>query len=245
MIIVGSSQRFAASDPNVRFFNDSKAMAVSDQKSTSLKSSKKIATTTELFFIYTFQSFYCDEMLSNLELMKEVGRADLIIGELLYLCSSLVVAKFSLPHVVISAATLSTPTAFALGLPFSPSYVPQWGIQLPDEWSIFDRAKNLWHWMSLYVLFARHFCSLFDKVKTKHGITPDRSIQETLGRVDMIIGQMHFGLEHPRPLYPSKYVVCKEYSMVKTGEELKLWTLEREGTRRYCEGDVHKRLLQL
>ena len=147
MIIVGSSQCFALSDPNVRFFNDSKAMAVHDQESAILESRKKIATTTEMFFLYTFQSFYCDEMLSNSELMKEVGRADLIIGELLYLCSSSVVAKF--PSRMLSYLPLPS-----LHRQHSPSVCPLSPRMCPSGVFIFDRARNLWRWMSLYVLFV-------------------------------------------------------------------------------------------
>ena len=56
-----------------------------------------------------------------------------------------------------------------------------------------------------YMSYVQDLCSLYGNIKAKHNITPDKSIDETLGRVDLIIGQMHFGLEHARPLYPSKY----------------------------------------
>ena len=64
-------------------------------------------------------------MLSNVELMKETNDADLVVGELWYLCSALVADKLSVPHVLISPATLSTPYTFALGLPAPLAYVPQ------------------------------------------------------------------------------------------------------------------------
>ena len=203
MIFVGSSQRYAESNANVRFFNDSKAMEA--RTPPSAEERKTISPRAELAHLYSFQSWYCDELLSNVEVMKEVSRADLIVGELLYLCSSLIADKLSLPHVILSASTLSTPTAFAFRLPFWPSYVPQWNVDLSDEWSILDRVRNLLQWMLNYMSYAQDLCTLYGNIKLKHNITPDKSIQETLGRVDLIIAQMHFGLEHPRPLYPSKY----------------------------------------
>ena len=147
---------------------------------------------------------YCDEMLNDAELIIEISHADVVIGELLSLCSSLIADKLSLPHIIISASTLSTPTAVALGLPSPPSYVPQWGISLTQELKFVDRIKNVLQWMLLNHFYIYDLCPSFNEVKTKHNITPDKTIQETLGRVDLLIGQMDFTLEHPRPLLPSK-----------------------------------------
>jgi len=48
---------------------------------------------------------------------------------------------------------------------------------------------------------------MFNGLKVKHGITPSKNIHETLGRVDLILGQMDFVLEDPRPLLPNTRVV--------------------------------------
>jgi len=80
MIFVGSSQSYAASNPNVRFFNDSKALAAHTPPTAEER--KRTSARAKIAHLYTMQSWYCDEMLSNVELMKEVSRADLIVGEL-------------------------------------------------------------------------------------------------------------------------------------------------------------------
>ena len=202
MMFVGSSQSYASSNPNVRFFDDSKAFA---KHPLSPEDKKKMTPRVGMVFLVSLQSSYCHEMLSDAELMKEVSGADLVVGELLYPCSSLVADKLSLPHVVLSASTLSAPTAFAHGLPSLPSYVPQWNSQVSDEWSFVDRVRNVLQWMSMYALYTQNWCSLFQDIKEKHNITPNKSIQETLGRVDLIISQLQFGFEQARPIHPSKY----------------------------------------
>ena len=202
-IFVGASQQYAESNPHVRFFNDK---SFSGQMAAPASAEKrKPSLREELFELFTVQSFYCDDTLSNAKLMEETGHADLVVGELLYLCSALVADKLSLPHVLLSAATFTEPPGIALGLPAPPSYVPQLGDFLSNEWSIMDRARNVLRWFSLYLSYSQDLCSIYDKIKAKYNITPNKSIQETLGRADMVIGQMNFGLEHPRPLHPSEY----------------------------------------
>ncbi|XP_020612276.1 UDP-glucuronosyltransferase 2B33-like [Orbicella faveolata] len=208
-IFVGATQSYAANDSNVRVFKDDKFAAIYRQiRASSGPSGMKTAGVTDLLRILPkIQSVYCDEMLNDSELIREISHADAVVGELIYLCSSLVADKLSLPHVLISASTLSSPTAVALGLPSPPSYVPQWGTSLTHELKFVDRMKNVLQWMLTYYFYIYDFCPLFNEVKTRHNITPDKPIQETLGRVDMIIGQMDFTLEYPRPLLPNTKVV--------------------------------------
>ena len=212
-IFVGASQSYAANDPNVRVFKDDKAATLL-RKPPSSSDKQTISLRQELRFLLMVQSLYCDDMLGNKELIEEVKHADLVVGELLYLCSCLVVDQLSLPHVVISAGTLSTPTAFAFGLPSPPSYVPS-VYPLTNELSFVDKVQNVFQWMSLYLFYINDLCPILNEVKTKHNITPNRNIQETLGRADLIIGQMPFMLEHPRPLFPSKYLNSKLNSSQK------------------------------
>ena len=143
-------------------------------------------------------------MLSDMELMKETNDADLVVGELWYLCSALVADKLSVPHVLISAATFSTPTSFAVGVPAPLAYIPQISNNDNRISNIIDRGRNVLQWILLHWYYMQDFCPLYGNIKAKYNITPNKSIHETLGRADLIIGQIPFGLEHPRPVHPSK-----------------------------------------
>ncbi|KAL9988799.1 hypothetical protein ACROYT_G003287 [Oculina patagonica] len=230
-IFVGATQSYAANDPKVRVFKDDKAATILSNPITS-RDLKASSLRQELRMLLMLQSLYCDDMLGNKELMEEIRHADLVVGELLYLCSSLVADQLSLPHVIISASSLSTPTAFAFGLPSPPSYVPQLGVPLTHELKFVDRVKNVLQWMSINAFYVFDLCPIFNELKTKHNIAPNKSIQETLGKVDMIISQMDFTLEPARPLFPNTRVVGPflpnppkplpdelEQYMKKTGDE--------------------------
>ena len=190
----------------MRFFNDSKSTAMRTQlNQPDTKAMKTVSSVVSLTFLFSAQSYSCDEMLSDTALVNEVSGADVVVGEFIYLCSSLVADKWSLPHVIISAFSLTTaPLAFTFGLPLAPSYVPQFGMHLSDEWSILERARNVLQWMFGYGIYALYLCPVYGTIKAKYNITPEKSIQESLAKVDLIIGQMEFGLEHSRPIYPCK-----------------------------------------
>ena len=211
-IFVGATQSYAANDSNVRVYKDDKLADAMTRLGASRPSSNFFKTTSDLEqlrFLFMFQILYCDDLLGNSEVMEDIKHADLVVGEMLYLCSALVADKFDLPHVIISAATLSTPTGVAFGIPSPPSYVPQWGASLTHELKFVDRVKNVVQWMLWYGFFIYDLCPMFNGLKVKHGITPSKKIHETLGRVDLILGQMDFVLEDPRPLLPSKFLGYK------------------------------------
>ena len=205
-IYMGTSSRSFSESPLTRYFNDTKSS--SKLKTMGSKVVSAMNPRSVLATLYDLQSSYCDEMLGDSELMEEVSHADLVVGEFFYLCSPLVADQFSLPHVLLSVATLNLPMAFAVNLPSSPSYSPQFSSSLPNtQWSFLDRATNLLHWMVAYFSYFHELCASFGDVKVKHNIKPEKSIQETLSKVDLVIGQVPFGfgLEHPRSVHPSKY----------------------------------------
>lgn len=206
-IYVGASQSYAVNDSLVRVFNDDNFLPVLQSSPRSSETFKSYSPRQGWQMLFMYQSVYCDDLLSNTDVMEEISHADLVVGEFIYLCSTLVADKFSLPHVLVAAISLDFISAFAFGLPAPPSYIPQFGVTLSDELTFSERARSLFRWIFVYVSYIYDLCPTFEKIKTKHNITPDKSIQETLGTVDMIIGQANFFIEKPRPLYPNTRVV--------------------------------------
>lgn len=203
-IFVGDTETYALKSPLVRPYNTSQTLK------TALKQAAKTVgvhgrnVVAEMGRLTIVHAFYCDDVLGNNEVMEAVKRADLVIGDSLYMCGSLIADKFSLPYVTVFTNSLSTPTAHAFSLPLSPAYVPQFKSALGDNLNFAERIQNVYHWISVYLAFHVGMAPPFKELKEKHNITPDRSLYETLNRVDLIIAQMGFFLDYPRPILPSK-----------------------------------------
>ena len=150
------------------------------------------------------QSIYCSDVLNYTEAMKAAANADLVVGDSLYMCGSLIAAKFSLPFVTVFTNSLSTPTAHAYGLPLTPAYVPQFKSALGDNLNFLGRMQNVYHWILNYWAFYHGMAPRFQDLKDSYQIAPNKSLYEVLKSVDLIIGQMGFFLDFPRPILPSK-----------------------------------------
>ena len=202
-ILVGDSDKAVIGKPHTQVFK-------LDEKLRSLLSFTTITKLNRFSAIRNVTertSQYCDSLLSNKDMMEEVKTADLIIGDSEYMCSSLVAAKFSLPHVTILMVKLSILPSIAYGVHNPPSYVPHLHSGLAgDQFTFLDRVQNTFIRMSDYVIFHFLIYPRYEEIKVKYNIAPTKSIKETLGRVDLIIGQVDFPIEVPRPLLPSKYL---------------------------------------
>ena len=203
-ILVGDSEKAAKGKPHTQVYK-------LDEKLRSLVTSLALHKEKNRFAIVGkimgLQTQYCDSLFNNKDMMEEVKTADLIIGDSIYLCSSLVAAKFSLPHVTIAMSNLDTATLLACGVHNPPSYVPHALSGLAgDQFSFFQRVQNTFNWIIRAMMFHFLICPIYEEIKVKHNIAPNKSISETLGRVDLIIGQVDFPIDVPRPLLPSKYL---------------------------------------
>ncbi|CAH3019173.1 unnamed protein product, partial [Porites evermanni] len=153
------------------------------------------------------QKMYCDAALGNAKVMQAAKNTDLIVGDAFYICGSLIAAKFSLPFVTVFAMSLSTFTAHGYGLPLTPSYVPQFQSILGDHLSFIGRIQNVYHWILNYWTHYYKIVPFFQDLKVRYKIEPNKSLHEILNRVDLIIAQMGFFLDYPRPLLPNTRVV--------------------------------------
>ena len=147
---------------------------------------------------------YCDAKLSNEAIVNEIKSADLVIGDAMYLCSTLIADKFSLPHVMVMQSSL---TSFTVSLPYNlaenPSYIPQFFSRMTDNMNFLQRAKNSLQWLINRCFLFPRFPQIFLELKEKYNITPEKSLEQTLQKVDLILVETE-AYEYPRPMLPSK-----------------------------------------
>lgn len=201
--MVGDTESYVTSHQNVRVYKTPQLLY---QIMLTRRGPKKgLGVVTEMASISKLMAMYCEGILNDRELTTDIQNADVIIGDGLYMCSTLIASKFSLPHIVVLLNTLSFPAMRAFGVPLTPSYVPQFKSTLADDLSFVERLQNIYHWILGYWAFNFGMVPPFHDLKKRYDIAPQETIYETLGRVDLIISQKPFILEYPRPLLPSKF----------------------------------------
>ena len=190
VILVGDCETYAANDPNVRLFECPEEV-------------RRHGITSTISHVLQGWHDYCDTKLSDHSIMNDIKSADLVIGDGLYLCSSLIADKFSLPHVTVLMFSMGSATAI---LPYNfaelPSYIPQMMSELTDNMNFWQRAKNSFMWLINRVSFSYMVTKVYAELKEKHNITPAKSLEQTFQKVDLILVQTEV-YEYPRPLTAS------------------------------------------
>ena len=208
MIFVGDCETYAARDPNVQMFRCPEEV-------------KTYGISASLHHLVQGWYEYCDMKLSDQAIMKEAMSGDLVIGDGIYLCSSLIADKFALPHVMVLMFSMSSATAT---LPYDfaelPSYIPQMMSEMTDDMNFLQRAKNTFLWLVNRISFSRIVTNVYSDLKEKHNITPEKSLEQTWQKVDLVLVETE-AYDYPRPLLPSKrcLIVLKS---AETGMELNL-----------------------
>ena len=207
MIFVGDSEKPAQQNkPHIRVFKLGEDLKTTIMTFKPFNHEKGFQVRLEMMFkLADVQNRYCSVLLDNKHLMAELKDADVIIGDSVYPCASMIAAKYSIPHVAILMSVLATPTFHAYGIPSPPAYAVQVLPGIPGRLNFLQRVQNVFGWMATYLVFHLFFCTPYEGIKVKYNIVPHQSVQETIGTVDLIIAQVEFPLETPRPLLPSEY----------------------------------------
>lgn len=152
--------------------------------------------------IFQLQQEYCDFFLGNEHAQKDLKEADIVIGDGLYPCSSLVADKYSIPHVVVTMSPLSTPTFRLFGISSNPAYVPQMMSELTAVKGLTNKIKNLGFYFLAMVAMEYFMYPMYGELKLKHEVTPGKSIRDTLANADLVLMQRDFLMDFAQPIPP-------------------------------------------
>lgn len=93
------------------------------------------------------------------------------------------------------------------------SYIPDMFTSNSDKMSFVERVVNLiFHtltWVTIYQYYAR-----FDELRKELGVKEQRSFEDSLNNVEMVIITGHFALEYPQPILPGKSYMFKQLECV-------------------------------
>lgn len=83
------------------------------------------------------------------------------------------------------------------------SYIPDMFSSNSDRMSFVERVVNLIShtltWVTIYQYYAR-----FDELRKEFGVQEQRSFEDSLNNVEVVIITGHFALEYPQPILPGK-----------------------------------------
>jgi hypothetical protein len=169
-----------------------------------MTSDKGISFLDEVSGLFKLQRNYCDLFLSSQEMMDELKGADILIGDAIYPCSSLVADKFDVPHVLINMHSLSSPFERRFGISSNPSYIPQLKSGLSSKMGFLYRMKNLGFFLVNIFISEAFLYPTYSELKIKHKIKPHKSIRDSMATVDMILLEKDFIMDNAQPILPSK-----------------------------------------
>ena len=195
LIVIGERETYAAKDPRVLTFSSPDDINKLDMT--------KIDNLMKLWL------YNCDAILSNPDVMNQIKSSDAVIGDALFLCSFLIADKFSLPHVTVLMSPLSSGSILPLNFENLPSYQPQFTSGFTDHMNFLQRVENTVLCL-IQTIAPYNIDGVYETLKKKHNITPEKTLQETYQKVDLILVQSG-PLDYPRPLLPSKNHVFNVY----------------------------------
>lgn len=93
------------------------------------------------------------------------------------------------------------------------SYIPDVFSSNTDKMSFVERVVNLIShtltWVTIYQYYAH-----FDEIRKEFGVQEQRSFEDALNNVEIIIIAAHFALEYPQPILPGKSYDSNSYKKV-------------------------------
>ena len=142
----------------------------------------------------------CRALISYVKLhMEELREFDLIFRDTPPECGAIVSEMLRIPRIDIRPGmTMRLYKDISVV-----SYIPDMFSSNSDRMSFVERVANLIShtltWVTIYQYYA-----CFDEIRKEFGVQGERSFEDALNNVELIIIAGHFALEYPQPILPGK-----------------------------------------
>ena len=160
--------------------------------------------------INSFFAAECNSLLSDGSLMKRLQNAkfDVVVGDVLCPCYILLAQMLNLRYVnVMNGLIMPMAHGRLAGLPSNPAFIPEIMTHYTDQMNMFQRFVNVLAYGMSAFLYDYYFLGPFESLKAKHGIRPEISVFESLGRAEIWLMNSDFTTDYPRSLTPNVVLI--------------------------------------
>ena len=158
---------------------------------------------------------YCEAILRDSSLLQRIKDAkfDVMIADYSDDCARILELHFNIPTLVYNSVGL-LPLQNALFYPIIPSFVCSGVFCYTDKMTFRERVENFIQLVMGYFIIYPKCDNIFNDLKDKYGIAPDKSVREAF-RDTIVIAHVTFALDYPRPLMPNVVTIPGLHTTVK------------------------------
>ena len=157
-----------------------------------------------LFKMSKIQETLCESALNSTEVLKELKNYDLIIYDSGAFCAALIGELLKIQRIELFPYPPNSPDAFYHMIPSPISYVPQLPTGFTDKMTFKERLMNLGLYIGERLFLSIVYNRPMNALKMRYNITPERSFEEAVADVELLLIMADFALEYPQPLLPGE-----------------------------------------
>ncbi|XP_048588537.1 UDP-glucuronosyltransferase 2B7-like [Nematostella vectensis] len=150
---------------------------------------------------------FCESTLDAVDVLEPMKAFDLILTDCTMLCGLIVAEYLNLTRVEYCPVTPRLPFMYYKDAPMFPSHVPLMKSQNPGQMSFLQRLRNTLVYFATHAGYKFVLQPVFEDIKQKYNITPERTYAESLGREEMTLFLADPALEYIFPLLPGHKLI--------------------------------------
>lgn len=151
--------------------------------------------------VSTWQLLFCEELLNDTALMKELKETkfELLILDWLEGCSGILRDFLDAPSIYFSNWGFAE--NWNIFSPVNLAYLPGWTTDFPEEMSLLQRMSNIVTYIlnNLWFLFNDQ---AHERLRNKYNLNTSLSLRDSFSRASLMLCNSHFYFDFPRPSHP-------------------------------------------
>ncbi|EDV21133.1 uncharacterized protein TRIADDRAFT_30812 [Trichoplax adhaerens] len=155
-------------------------------------------------YMIQVQKSYCSKTLNNTRIMQAIADADVVVSDLVYLCSYLLPEKIDKVNILLSPGAFMD--LYIYGLLENPNplaYIPQFGVQLTPQMSFYQRIVNCFAGILTKLIVHYYSTPAINELRQQFNISLNLSLRQLFLKPSLVLLNADFAIEFARPLLPN------------------------------------------